>query len=1098
MSALFDQDARDRAQRSTNETLLVEASAGTGKTTTMLGRLLFLLTTPTSEGERPPRLTEIAAITFTERAAQELKDRLRARLFATVSSVSPAQRGLVQQALNDLEEAPIGTIHGFCARILRQYPIEAGVDVEFRVAEERAAAEIWRDVWRSWITTQFHRPDLPEAVRRSVELGLTPNDLYSVAEAIRRFRMHPVSEMLGPQTAAAPDEDAIEHVRELLPASNRDSRGRTLSGKRLATVETVRAFVEALSAATTQEERVNRLLQPLPESSAAELAPLLTYVDELRTRYTHNLISGIVRWLTHPEEGIIAAYARAKHDAACLDFDDLLIKARDLVRNRSEVRRQLQEQFRTIIVDEFQDTDPVQAELIILLSQRISPVDDGPAAPWEESGLSPGRLCVVGDPKQSIYRFRGADIETYSRVASLIGVENRCHLLTNFRSHGSIIRAVNAVFGQLGVFSSPDLPDEARMFIPAYQPLEPPAGMQEDAEPRVLWVEPAAERCDALKDARPVEAALVANAIQQVVADGWEVRDPRTGQLRPARWGDVALLCRRWAVTEELEDEFRYRRIPYRILGGKGLFEREEVVRLVSLLHALEQPHDSLSVIAALRSAFFGVSDAELALAAIADASNFDYTDDRQDALPETIGRAFALLREARASLNELRPSEVIEFLFEKTGVLAAYAQQPDGEQSIANLMKIVDEARRYEAENSYSFRGFCNRLRTLRLLNAEESEAELDDEAGGRVQLLTIHKAKGLEFPVVFLLDLGAPLNSSQSSEKLVMVRGDSRTPPRCGLLVKKLPGGASFCTRDWKEARGADRERESAEMTRLLYVALTRARDYLLLPRVLVTKNATWQSLIESASESHEWPVLQPRDFRDSQSAAPAVERADVISAFETELRRFEEKRRDATEQASRPRVRIIYPSSEHPDERERWADESPTLAVHGSPEDDSGRRLGTVVHRALQRLHPGNLSGVERVVKIEAEEEDLNDEERARAVALVRGCFSLPVINRAYSAPQRWKEVPVTLCEDTNGVRNIIRGVCDLVFTQGSELVLVDYKTDRGSPQDADNLKLKYKPQLDAYVNALNVATGLTVAEAWLCFLGLDGGPIECRVV
>ncbi|HQI77488.1 MAG TPA: PD-(D/E)XK nuclease family protein, partial [Candidatus Latescibacteria bacterium] len=340
--------------------------------------------------------------------------------------------------------------------------------------------------------------------------------------------------------------------------------------------------------------------------------------------------------------------------------------------------------------------------------------------------------------------------------------------------------------------------------------------------------------------------------------------------------------------------------------------------------------------------------------------------------------------------------------------------------------------------------------------------------------------------------------LNSSQSSEKLVMVRGDSRTPPRCGLLVKKLPGGASFCTRDWMEVREADRERESAEMTRLLYVALTRARDYLLLPRVLVTKNATWQSLIESASESIEWPVLQPRDFRDSQSAAPAVERADVISAFETELRRFEEKRRDATEQASRPRVRIIYPSSEHPDERERWADESPTPAVHGSPEDDSGRRLGTVVHRALQRLHPGNLSGVERVVKIEAEEEDLNDEERARAVALVRGCFSLPVINRAYSAPQRWKEVPVTLCEDTNGVRNIIRGVCDLVFTQGSELVLVDYKTDRGSPQDADNLKLKYKPQLDEYVNALNVATGLTVAEAWLCFLGLDGGPIECRVV
>jgi len=1098
MSALFDQDARDRAQRSIRETLLVEASAGTGKTTTMLGRLLFLLTTPTSEGERPPRLTEIAAITFTERAAQELKDRLRARLFATVSDVSPAQRGFVRQALNDLEEAPIGTIHGLCARILRQYPIEAGVDVEFRVAEERAAAEIWRDVWRSWITAQFHRPDLPDAVQRSVKLGLTPDDLYHVAEAIRRFRMHPILEMLGPETAAMPDEDAIEHLRELLPTSNRDTRGRTLSGKRLATVETVRAFVEALSTAATQEDRVNRLLQPLPASSAAELMPLLTYVEELRTRYTHNLISGIVRWLTHPEEGILAAYARAKHDAACLDFDDLLIVARDLVRNRSDVRRQLQEQFRTIIVDEFQDTDPVQAELIILLSQPVNHPDDAPAIPWEESELSPGKLCVVGDPKQSIYRFRGADIETYSRVASLIGVENRCNLLTNFRSHGSIIRAVNAVFGKPGVFSSPDLPEEARMFIPAYQPLEPPPERQEDKQTRVLWVEPATERCDALKDARPVEAALVANAVQQVVAEGWEVRDPGTGQLRPARWGDVALLCRRWAVTEELEDEFRRRCIPYRILGGKGLFEREEVVRLVSLLHALEQPHDSLSVIAALRSAFFGVSDAELALAAITNASNFDYTDERQDALPETIGQAFALLREVRASLNELRPSELIELLFEKTGVLAAYAQQPDGEQPIANLLKIIDEARRYEAENSYSFQGFCNRLRTLRLLNAEESEAELDDEAGGRVQLLTIHKAKGLEFPVVFLLDLGASLTSQQSGAKLVMVRGNGRIPPRCGLFVKKLPGGASFCTRDWEEVRELDRERESAEMTRLLYVAMTRARDYLLLPRVLVTKNATWQSLIESASDSSRWPVWQPRDSEDSQPAALAVEHAGAISAFETELRRFEEKRRSAAEQASRPRFRIIYPSSEHPDERERWTDESPALPAHSSPEDDAGRRLGTVVHRALQQLHPENLSDVERVVTIEAEEEDLNDDERARAVALVRGCFSLSVINRAYSAPQRWKEVPVTLCEDRNGVRNIIRGVCDLVFTQGSELVLVDYKTDRGSPQDTGSLRLKYKPQLEEYVNALNVATGLAVAEAWLCFLGLDGGPVECRVV
>jgi len=937
--------------------------------------------------------------------------------------------------------------------------------------------------------------------------------LRGVATALLEHRAWPVAEMLCAQPAEvdwlAEIGKLAEFLRRVESEDPETGEKRKLTKNQLPVLEKMNAWLAALSGHTDDQAREAFVLAPLPFNSTKVSSGFIERIERLRAAITHRIVAEIVRWLARPADspegpGFLAEYARAKQTQGLLDFDDLLIRARDLVRARPDIRRELQRQYRFIIVDEFQDTDPVQAELIVHLAQEPEADAD---VPRSEARLTPGKLCVVGDPKQSIYRFRGADIEVYSQVAHLVGVQGICRLRTNFRSRVRIIDAVNAIFGQTGVFRSADAPASELAYQPAYQPLEPRPDVRDAATPRVLRLMPREPATDGLAArfvknlalGRPLEAELVAAAIREIVADRWPVFDPDTRQERPARWGDVAVLYRKASNLDCFEREFQRTGVPYRVIGGKTFFEREEIVRLISVLTAIEQPGDALSVVAALRSPFFGVSDADLASAALVAGSHFDYRDKASDGLPESVRNAFVCLRELHELRRKMAPAALVYELFNRTKVLAVYAQTRNGEQAVANLLKVLDEARHLERDGPVPFRRLCEHLLALRQAGGEEGEATLDDEAGERVQMLTIHKAKGLEFPIVIAIDLAAPmdLKGGNAQPQLVSIRTDPRAAPDVALNLKSLEG-VPLCSVRWRELAEADKRRDDAEAIRLLYVALTRARDYLILPKVMERRSGSWQNLIESAPEWETWDVWRPRPTGADMAPGGAAQEMPEYKTIEAKRRRLQRHRSKLREAGMQARTHYRRPSL-HEEERGTADEEMPPVGVAiTKPEDDQARLLGTVVHAALECLRPGDEGRVEETINRLASEHRLKEENREKALRQTRIGLAATLVRRAREAPRSWREVPVMLCEeDKPGETTITRGICDLVFEHDGGLVVVDYKTDRGGPRDVSKLVEKYRPQVRDYVHALEAATGRPVVEAWLCFLGLGDRAREERV-
>ncbi|HDS74117.1 MAG TPA: hypothetical protein ENN56_01120, partial [Firmicutes bacterium] len=592
-------------------------------------------------------------------------------------------------------------------------------------------------------------------------------------------------------------------------------------------------------------------------------------------------------------------------------------------------------------------------------------------------------------------------------------------LKTNFRSYPAIIDAVNRVFGAPGVFRDEGTRDATSSYHPAYAPLEPPPDSPDDVGDtprRILRVTDGrdGEKVNA-DERRAREATVIAATIRQAVDEGWPVRDPITAAVRPLQYGDVAILYRTTTGIALLETALQNASVPYYQIGGKDFYRREEIARLVSVLSAIEQPNDALSVVAALRSPFFGVSDTDL----LRTKPNFDYRNAPLE-LPGTVRHAYEILRELHAMRRESHPSALLQRLYERTKVLGVFALSKNGDQAIANLLKILDDARRVEAIEPVSFRRFNDRLRRMREDGVTEGEAEFtahDDTGSGRVHLLTIHKAKGLEFPVVCVFDLAAGKGRGTSSPvDLHTIRDADHERPRVGLQISgdsihlSAPGFLQFA--DENAAR------EDAESKRLLYVALTRARDYLLLPTIVSKTSSNWERIIDDALPANAQTAFTPHEAPPTGDTSSAridttTEELDAIrSAFET-------ARRELYERAVKPRVQFRRPSM-HGDER----------ASHKDVESDEARtrdeaqRLGTVVHAAMEHVVMKRDACTDDQISTLIDE--LADEHglystglRNDAAALTRRGLRVDVVRRARAAKRAWTEVPVMLCEpDVSG--------------------------------------------------------------------------------
>ena len=828
-------------------TVIVEAAAGTGKTTELVARILNVLATGRATIE------QIVAVTFTEKAAGELKLRIRKDLESLRQrSPEPTQHANLTDAIQRLEEAHVSTIHGFCADLLRERPVEACIDPLFEVLTEPRAEGIFNEAFRAWLREQLENP--PEGVRRALRRSVWSRDgrdhddgpIDRIRRAGRELaewrdfdgawrrdafdrdadlsrvlaRVHDLADLTGRATSMrdqlaydtrvvrelsqdvrnaerfdAPDLDGWE-ARVVDLAQNRDFRRARRGRDRLYGQDLPRDVV------WTAYETLTAELDAFQRAADGDLAARLH--EELRD--------------------VVRGYEALKRGAGALDFVDLLLRARDLLVGHPRVRRAFQARFTHLFVDEFQDTDPLQAEILLLLS-AADPVERD----WRNVTPVPGKLFIVGDPKQAIYRFRRADLETYREVCELLEQRGakRAFLHTSFRSTPAIQRAVNAAFAPL-MTGDRDTLQAQYVALSPYR-----ADVTEQPSVIALPVpEPYGQRRVA---GYAIEKSLpdgVGAFVHWLLREsGWTITERTTRDelpiAVPIEPRHVCILFRRFLhfgddVTRPYVDALEARGVPHLLVGGKSFHDREEVDTIRAALAAIEWPDDELSVFATLRGALFAIDDATL----------MEYRHAHEVLHPFRIPKTFAtecqpvvealaLLRQLHGRRNYRALAETITQLLTATRAHVGFVLRPAGEQALANVLHVAELARQYEANGGMSFRGFVEALRE-QAERGQAAEAPILEEGSDGVRLMTVHKAKGLEFPVVILADITAKLRSDRA-DRLI-----DRRQNACYLRLGR-----------WTPIELANNEpremaRDEAEGIRLAYVAATRARDLLVVPAV------------------------------------------------------------------------------------------------------------------------------------------------------------------------------------------------------------------------------------------------------------------------
>jgi len=646
------------------------------------------------------------------------------------------------------------------------------------------------------------------------------------------------------------------------------------------------------------------------------------------------------------------------------------------------------------------------------------------------------------------------------------------NLHVNFRTVPNIVRGVNDVFAPL--MTGP----VGERFEPEYAPMEAyrsPAG----GGPKALRLRPPdglSVEDSLASERRRSESGAVAACIARMVADGVPVFDKDAGRMRPCAWRDVAVLFRAATGIEELEDAFRAHDVPYRISGGKHYYARLEFQDLLNVVRAIANPFDAISVVGALRSPFFGASDAEI-LEHVAAGGTFNYLQQTPSEC-ERLSAAFEVLEE----LHERRATHpipaLVTDLFERTQALQIYAMKPHGEQRVANLLKVRDMARSLAARGVSSFGAFVRWIGGMQETAQAESESPIAEADDDLVQLMTFHKVKGLEFPVVFLADLDA---REPGNDKFVI----ERSTGRLDIQIRK-----GFSTLDWEGAQAGARDRAEYERRRLFYVATTRARDFLILPTGWSAKAGGFLAYLpedEAApAETPDFLRVTPEEVqrrrRDDFRLKPPESKVMTATA-----KRYWEHKKDwklklADRTGRLNDARRIRTATE----RTEQDDYEPIPIRHRVP-DAEALALGSLVHRLLE------------TADFDCADEDLLDralwearvmgiaEERIQETArdaadLVRRTLGLPIMReRAARAEDFHREVPFA----ANYGDELLEGRVDAVFTEPDGAVILDYKTDRVTAEEAVAEAERYRSQANVYRNAMTAALGMPVKEVVFIF-------------
>lgn len=1120
-TVLSDQPARDLISiTGTNETLFVEAGAGTGKTSQLVDRIVHTVL------HRDVRLSEIAAITFTEAAASELQARIRVQFERAAITADGDVSGRAQQAIADADLAVISTVHGFASRILGEFAIAAGLPPRVTVLDEVASQLANEDRWERFVDTLNDESSYDELMYRAalIEVPLSPryhgqasfkdvavnfaqnwdrlDELIDGAPGeLRDIDFAPFDDAVAtlsraPEACTNPDDRLFAHLHDILPAMQRTvaivDRHRKL--------RSMQTHYKAGSSRGGRRAAWGRGVGGAKANWTVDVTDTKDLIDEVNTALANVLDQvshDVLDWLMRLVAREVRHAARERQRNGGLEFHDLLVIARQVLRDNAEVRRALHERYRHVLLDEFQDTDPIQIELASLIAATPAPTQP---ERWQEHNVEDGRLFFVGDPKQSIYRFRRADIELFLEARDTFGHDGTgaVRLDTNFRTVPPIIEWINGLFSEA-------MADEVPGAQPRYEPLRAGRSFESTADHRPV-VFGGAHPDEKVKagELRIAEATDVGDMVAHIAANPseWPVYDEVDKTWRNARLSDVTILIPTRTSLPFLRDALNERNLPYRLATGTLVYDAQEVRDALAVLRAVDDPNDTLSLIAALRSPLYGCSDVDLYVYHRAN-RYWSLRSDPPDSLDSDhpVVAALAHLRTLWEARWWTTPASMLErVLRERHGFLLGSGTKRPGEVW-RRLRFLIDQARSFEEAMGGGLRAFLDWADLQSSDGARVHEPMLPETDDDAVQILTIHGSKGLEFPITILSGMTTATTGKRSG---VSVLWGTSGPPEV-----KLRSGVS--TAEHTARADLEEEMDDHEKLRLLYVAATRARDHLIVSghhKVTAKVEATYAGRFSAFSVAHS-TLSRSVDTTDSRPQFALIESADDpdVAAEETpkpavrdplaERGRWLEERGRLFAPFERPGTlsataiaRSLDATMVDTDDDSAGAaaDSGPTIV---RKKGRAGSAIGSAVHAALEFVDFDDPSGLAALAARQCDLHAITDAVdtvtdladsalRSDAVGLARG-------NESY----RELYVAAPLGDV------MVEGYVDLLIQTPEGLVIVDYKTDTASsPREIDAKLAAYELQGAAYAVAIEESTGLEVVDCRFVFCK-SGSAIERSV-
>ena len=1117
-------DARDRqvAIATFDRNLVVTAGAGTGKTTLLVDRLVHLLL----RNPEPIKITEVVALTFTNKAAEEMKLRLRQRLQAFLDielDNQPANdeeektrkdiEALIacyqlskdeldsraHDALRNMERSDIGTIHSFAGNLLRLYPLEAGIDPQFHEDDGAEFDRLFDEQWNLWLDQELSLRSCHAEDWRKVLPRCQLDQIKALAKSISTENVDLRQNFDGPNTIPATLRDWLAKLKsqaakltKLHPEDRLNEKlvdaARAVIGEFLQAGRRSDALKE--ESALLSEKSISRNLKGWEPGDVAEAQQVVRAAKGLV--HVDGELTGLLWRLLVPYAGEFRErFIREGH----LSFDGLLVRARNLVRDQEHVRADLKRRYRAILIDEFQDTDPIQYEILLYLAEA----QGASAKDWRKVELTPGKVFVVGDPKQSIYAFRRADIEAYLEVVEKIikaqnGVE--CRLTTNFRSNAAILDVVNGAFET--VMQAQD------GLQPPYIAIHPAPGRITAPShiPKLLVrkIVTADQEMNA-ETARRLEGESLARWLKEQVLGKTVILNAR-GVTVHAQPKDVAILLRKLTDIHDYLEPLRRQGIRYVVEGERHFYAAKEIIDAVSLLRAVENPHDRLALVGVLRSPLGGLTDQQ-----IYELHRQNLLDYRSAAklpgkdFPPTLAELYDALARLHDETGTMPIGAAVAHVFATLPVELLAACYFHGEQAAANLQKLAQQAELLGREGLTTLKAAIRQLEQRVLDVKDEGESVLAEENLDAVRIMSIHKAKGLEFPMVILAGCQTGIEGRHSADAEAMFDWSTALT---GLRIGSISDLAGLYIAEKARLRNTEEEK------RLLYVAMTRARENLIISCAPSSRRSSgsFLSMLDSTLNDS---VAAAEGSKTVNVGNGAVE-IEVVSESLTAPSRTKTSSKRSKKTSNWKSFVDAWARRTSAYEKAQQAAPflTPTLLKRQEEAStEAGSKLNSQIFRQTPALVVGDLAHrflqnwqfASDVKNFEGQLHDFIthampsefESSRREIESELRNVFQAFFCSKAYAelagARILGREIPLLMPWSDQ----VMEGVIDLIYERNGLLYLADYKTDRVDKKSLSEAAARYHQQAEIYSQAVRQSLGREPAAFKIIFLRL-GEAVE----